>query len=491
MKQLGESFIRRSLNKYYTFKYQLRQRRSKRKITNICIIYYISNYNAEKYNQWEDGFTKSVELLEESYKIDKINLFDLKPTADELNCYDLVIAKSCWNWIVDRYLQQLRGLKVKRGIAVSCSIPPPIKNAFFYDVIWYETYWYKKEVSFHPNHHQAFGINSDVFKPKINNKDIDVLSIGTITSYKRFEKLNNIEGEKKIIVGDTTALDYEEQKKLIDPNIEIFNYVSQQDLAEMINRSKLVYLPCELQGGGERALLEALACGVNVKVENDNPKLLSLLTDNPFITKFDYYFGLKRGIESLEKLVISANRIESKGKLKCGINSFFNTNFRVKGSQKVTIGSYCSFGENVTFLTENHDINYAATQGYLYRKNFESAHPGELNTIPNIERTKGQIFIGNDVWIGDDVKVFSGVTIGDGACIAAGSIVTKDVSPYCVAGGIPARVLKKRFCEEIVCFLLELQWWLWTDARIQRNRRFFEANLNSLSVNEVKELIEE
>jgi acetyltransferase-like isoleucine patch superfamily enzyme len=114
----------------------------------------------------------------------------------------------------------------------------------------------------------------------------------------------------------------------------------------------------------------------------------------------------------------------------------------------------------------------------LYRKYFKTDHPGENQSNPSISRTKGPIIIKNDVWIGDDVKIMSGVTIGNGACIAAGSIVTNDISDFEIVGGVPARLLKYRFSDEIMSFLKAIEWWDWSDKKIKNNKHFFNLNLN-------------
>lgn len=82
---------------------------------------------------------------------------------------------------------------------------------------------------------------------------------------------------------------------------------------------------------------------------------------------------------------------------------------------------------------------------------------------------KGDIVIGNDVWIGYEAVILAGVTIGDGAVIGARAVVTKDVAPYTVVGGVPARPVKKRFSDGTIQRLLELRWWDWPEERIREN----------------------
>ncbi|WP_336127219.1 CatB-related O-acetyltransferase [Mesoflavibacter sp. CH_XMU1422-2] len=202
------------------------------------------------------------------------------------------------------------------------------------------------------------------------------------------------------------------------------------------------------------------------------------------------YFSiqLRKGLQFFQKDIDRrTNFIESSHKLKAGRNSFYNKNLLITGDEFVEIGSFCSFGKNISVYTSNHDTKYATTQGYLYRKYFNKNHPGEEKKSK--ERTKGPVIIKNDVWIGDGVKIMSGVTIGNGACIGAGAVVTKNIGDYEIFAGIPAKRVGYRFSANIIEQLLEVKWWCWSDSKIERNIKFFETDLNT--VDNIKLLIEE
>jgi acetyltransferase-like isoleucine patch superfamily enzyme len=198
---------------------------------------------------------------------------------------------------------------------------------------------------------------------------------------------------------------------------------------------------------------------------------------------------LKKIIKRLSNIKTAPFLIESTRNITVGKMSYHNGNFILQGSQIVKIGSYCAFGENVSIITENHDYNYPVMQYTFYRHYFGKEHPGVLHFPPNKERTKGGVEIGNDVWIGHNTTILSGVKIGNGAILGNGCIVTKDVEPYSIVSGIPARKIKMRFKEEIVKYLQEIKWWNWSEDKIKMNAKFFYQNQNISSLEEIKILI--
>lgn len=127
---------------------------------------------------------------------------------------------------------------------------------------------------------------------------------------------------------------------------------------------------------------------------------------------------------------------------------------------KLKIGKFCSIAADVLFLL-----------GGEHRKDFISTYPfnalmESFNHIEGHPASKGDIIVGNDVWIAHGAKILSGVTIGDGAIIAANSLVTKDIPPYAIAMGSPAKVVKYRFDEDTIEKLLKIRWWDFEDEEI-------------------------
>lgn len=135
------------------------------------------------------------------------------------------------------------------------------------------------------------------------------------------------------------------------------------------------------------------------------------------------------------------------------------------GIHSIQIGRYCSLAEQITFMVNlNHDYKSVTTAAASFLK---GSHP--KSKIPQ----KGQILIQNDVWIGHDVTIMSGVTIHNGAVVAAGSVVTKDVPPYAIVGGNPAKVIKYRFSDEEIKELLSIQWWNWPEEKLIKWKESF------------------
>lgn len=122
------------------------------------------------------------------------------------------------------------------------------------------------------------------------------------------------------------------------------------------------------------------------------------------------------------------------------------------------IGKFCSIGSNVKSGVGIHpSTNFVSSHPIFYSNRGQSA--GIIFHTKSIFEEFKPTYIGNDVWIGDNVLIIPGVRIGDGAIIAAGSVVTKDVQPYSIVAGIPANIIKFRFTQNQINFLLEFKWW--------------------------------
>lgn len=135
---------------------------------------------------------------------------------------------------------------------------------------------------------------------------------------------------------------------------------------------------------------------------------------------------------------------------------------RATAQAPCSIGAFCAIGPEVMIYGQaEHPLD--SPSGYPFRSPYFMA-----DAPPAQPRTRGPVRIGNDVWIGSRAIILSGVSIGDGAVIGAGAVVTRDVPPYAVAAGNPARVVRLRFAPEIVTRLLQIRWWDWPDEKIRR-----------------------
>ena len=135
---------------------------------------------------------------------------------------------------------------------------------------------------------------------------------------------------------------------------------------------------------------------------------------------------------------------------------------------KLIIGKFCSIacGAKFIFNSANHTLSSIST--YPFPIFFEEWGLN-IKDVAAAWDNKGDIIIGNDVWIGYEAVIMAGVTIGDGAIIGTRAVVTKDVPPYTIVGGVPAKTIRKRFNNETLDELLKIKWWDWSEERIARN----------------------
>ena len=131
---------------------------------------------------------------------------------------------------------------------------------------------------------------------------------------------------------------------------------------------------------------------------------------------------------------------------------------------KLIIGKFCQLASGIRFIMNgsNHAMNGVSTYPFkVFGKAWKDA---SMDVV-----SKGDTVIGNDVWIGNGVTVMQGIKIGDGAIIGTNSLITRDVEPYSIVGGNPAKVIRKRFDDSTIEFLLELKWWDWPPEKIAQN----------------------
>ncbi|WP_102958103.1 type B chloramphenicol O-acetyltransferase [Mangrovicella endophytica] len=135
------------------------------------------------------------------------------------------------------------------------------------------------------------------------------------------------------------------------------------------------------------------------------------------------------------------------------------------GSDKLVIGSFCSIDSGAAFImagNQGHRSDWISTFPFYWMSEVDAFTGAQNGYLP-----AGDTVIGNDVWIGTEAIVMPGITIGDGAVVGSRALVTRDVEPYAIVGGNPAKTIRKRFSEADIAKLLELRWWDWSDEDLK------------------------
>ncbi|MCD7098994.1 type B chloramphenicol O-acetyltransferase [Stenotrophomonas sp. MMGLT7] len=146
---------------------------------------------------------------------------------------------------------------------------------------------------------------------------------------------------------------------------------------------------------------------------------------------------------------------------------------------KLIIGSFCSIGSGASFImagNQGHQYDWASSFPFFYMKE-ESAFSNSLDAF----QRAGDTVIGSDVWIGSEAMIMPGIKIGHGAVIGSRALVARDVEPYAIVGGNPAKQIKKRFSDEEISLLLEMEWWDWPIDKIEAAIPFLcSSNIDGL-----------
>lgn len=195
-----------------------------------------------------------------------------------------------------------------------------------------------------------------------------------------------------------------------------------------------------------------------------------------FIKKILYYFlnvveqrkevilsGFSRGLQNVtfEGKNAVPDGCNFSGKIKIGYATTLG--YRNLFGGTISIGKYCQLGFDVALHATNHPISYMTT--YINQNLFQ----GDLKQL----KEENTITIGHDVWIGHGVIIVGNVTIGNGAILAAGSVITKDVEPYAIVAGVPAKEIRKRFSDTIIKEIETLQWWDKSEQELEKIKPLF------------------
>lgn len=147
---------------------------------------------------------------------------------------------------------------------------------------------------------------------------------------------------------------------------------------------------------------------------------------------------------------------------------------------RLIIGKFCSIACKAKFLMTSGNHTMRSLSSYTFPIFYEEWGL-DIGQVTDAWDNRGDIVIGNDVWIGYDAIIMSGVKIGDGAVIGTRAVVTRDVPPYTIVGGVPAKVIRKRFSEDVILKLLEMKWWDWPYEKIRANIKHIQSgNIDGL-----------
>jgi acetyltransferase-like isoleucine patch superfamily enzyme len=179
--------------------------------------------------------------------------------------------------------------------------------------------------------------------------------------------------------------------------------------------------------------------------------------------------GYSRGIQNVvfEGKNAVPDRCNFSGNISLGYATTLGYNNFLHGN--ISIGKYCQLGADIAIHTTNHPTNYMTT--YINKNLFK----GELKKL----KGTNTVVIGNDVWVGHNALIIGNVKIGNGAVIAAGAIVTKNVSPYTIVAGVPAKPIRKRFSDAIINEVEALKWWDMSEVELEKIKPMFFKDFNN------------
>lgn len=276
-------------------------------------ILFIYDQPDEQY--WQDGLFTAIEILKKTHTVQKVNIAKEKVLEDALNWQDcdFILGWGGFQSPVDNAIQlmtQITATEIPKGLCLAGNAFP-LKTQK-YDVIFYETEWTKQWLidtaeAPVPTLVHAFGYNSKIME-KETEYDEPILwqymTVGAFAKWKRQSKLLKKDGNR-LAIGEIQKGNLSESMGIVGPllmdGVMVSGMMSPWALAKFYHQTEYLYIPADIYGGGERAVIEAKACGTTVKVEDDNPKLQELLKSDTVSWTENYYAAqLENGIVSVK-----------------------------------------------------------------------------------------------------------------------------------------------------------------------------------------------
>ena len=263
-------------------------------------------YNHKYSNLWRDGLWSALKILDEDFDIDRYNLYEENyELVFDFKKYDFILGWGAFGSPVDQAMTTIKDKikKVSLGLCLAGNATP-VPTPSVYDVIFYETEWVKNNYLSDvkgPELVHAFGVNTDVYNKWEEAPLIwDWLSVGSFSYWKRHERMIAKSGTK-LVIGEIQRDNWQESFDIISnlllAGVGVSDMLYPTKLRNIYNCSGTIYVPADINGGGERCTLEARACGRPIEVEKDNPKLEELV-NGPLYDHHYYAEQLKKGIES-------------------------------------------------------------------------------------------------------------------------------------------------------------------------------------------------
>lgn len=200
--------------------------------------------------------------------------------------------------------------------------------------------------------------------------------------------------------------------------------------------------------------------GIVKNLFNPRVSLLAIVSANTKVDKTAYIYRC----------------VKAKGSV-IGAHTYIAANTEIENAE---IGKFCSIADHCRIGMSGHSLDYLSTSPIFTQTVNALQERWIENDILEHKSEDERAYIGNDVWVGSHVLINGGVHVGDGACIAAGAVVVKDVPPYAIVGGIPAKLIRYRFSQDIIEKLEKLQWWYLPIEVLKKNIHLFQSDIIKL-----------